>query len=537
MNKPLRIPFDSVALAAIMDEIRGLGDHPRLQRVVQLDSTTLLLGLYAKQEHLLLISTHADFARMHFIARRPPSPPSPLPFAAELRKWLPNATLVRAQQIGFDRVVHLDFASREGEFTLVAELMGKHSNLVLVDDQGKLRAGLKWIGPGKSKRPLLPGQPYLPPPFPPRTPLLAITDFSEWETAQGVSPFLVKLVKSGLAIEDAHRLIKTHDWSPLYAPGAGAYPLPLKSLGIDAVPRSNLSLALEQHFSERERQLNQERERSSLIPQLERVMLARQVALRGLNESKATAERAAEIQTQGDLILAYQHQVKPGDTQLDAWDYAGEPIVIPLDPDLTPVENADRLFQKARSAKDHYASVSEQAARLKSDLSDIESALSLIRESNDLAEVRRVRELAEKKRWLHQRTTGVGKSGKAERPFEGKAVRELVSPGGWKVYYGENAEANDYVTTRLGRPNDYWLHVRGETSAHVLLATMNQPQRVQMDDLLFAARVAVRHSASKHAGVAAVDYTLRKYVRKPKGSAVGFATYTREKTLHVEREK
>jgi predicted ribosome quality control (RQC) complex YloA/Tae2 family protein len=111
----------------------------------------------------------------------------------------------------------------------------------------------------------------------------------------------------------------------------------------------------------------------------------------------------------------------------------------------------------------------------------------------------------------------------------------VVSPAGWKVFYGENATSNDYLTTKVAKPNDYWLHVRGVTSAHVVLQTHNQPERVQREDLMFAAKLAVSKSLSKHSSYVSVDYTLKKHVRKPKKSPPGFVTYSQEKVLHVEQ--
>jgi predicted ribosome quality control (RQC) complex YloA/Tae2 family protein len=102
------------------------------------------------------------------------------------------------------------------------------------------------------------------------------------------------------------------------------------------------------------------------------------------------------------------------------------------------------------------------------------------------------------------------------------------------VLVGENAAANDFLLTRIAKPNDWWLHVRTGTGAHVIIRTENQPQRVPRSTLEFAARLAAQHSADKHARVVEVDYTLRKYVRKPKGAPAGFALYTHEKTLRVE---
>ena len=113
-------------------------------------------------------------------------------------------------------------------------------------------------------------------------------------------------------------------------------------------------------------------------------------------------------------------------------------------------------------------------------------------------------------------------------------MRDVLGPNNYRILYGENSEANDYLTLRVAKSNDYWLHVRGHTSAHVVVQTHNQPDKVPREVLMVAAKIAVQNSNQKHAGYVAVDYTLKKYVRKPKSAAKGSALYVNEKTLHVE---
>jgi predicted ribosome quality control (RQC) complex YloA/Tae2 family protein len=238
------------------------------------------------------------------------------------------------------------------------------------------------------------------------------------------------------------------------------------------------------------------------------------------------------MQEKAELILAYQHQVKSGDRELRTTGYDGSEVVIALNPEKTAVENAQRLFDKAKKAKEGAALVREQKSRLDRDASELRAMLARLETATELDNILALRAEADRHRWLHHQTVARTKE---ERPYEGHAVRELVSPGGWKVLYGENATSNDYLTTKVARPNDLWFHVRGVTSAHVVLLTQNQPNRVQREDVVFAAKVAVSKSASKHSSYVAVDYTLKKHVRKVKKSAPGFVTYSQEKTLHVEQ--
>jgi len=526
----MRIPFDSLTLAAVVSEAQSVVGG-RLQRIVMPDAMTLVLSIYKTSERHFLISCHPEFARAHFQAVREPTPRERPTFCSALRKQISDSRLVFVRQRGLDRILELGFTGAEGDYQLVAELMGKHSNMMLIDSDRRLAAAAKWVGRRQSRRPILPNQLYEPPPFEPKPSILSAKSDDRLADFEGVSPFLAKVIESGTSLEKVQTAIKTCVFQPVLSPGHGVYPLPIGALGLPEEPASSLSEALEAHFSVLSRTTTVDQARRQLQVQLERTLDARNVALHGLEHAIETANSAGEIQQTAELILAYQAQIKPGDRELQAWDYAGEPITIPLVPDESPAENAERLFRKARNAKQHVGEVSDQRTRLASDAREIEYFLEKLAQAESTEDVDGIRAVADERRWLMRQTGSVAKE---ERPYEGHAVRELLSPAGYKVLYGTNATSNDYLTTKVAKPNDWWLHVRGATSAHVILQTQNQPQRVQPADLVFAAQIAVRNSVQKHATYVAVDYTLKKYVRKPRGSAAGFATYTHEKTLHVD---
>jgi predicted ribosome quality control (RQC) complex YloA/Tae2 family protein len=261
--------------------------------------------------------------------------------------------------------------------------------------------------------------------------------------------------------------------------------------------------------------------------------MAREAAVSDLRQAAKAARDAGGLQMQAELILAYGLSLSPGASVLETADYDGEPVKIKLDPEIGYVENAQRLFDKAKKAKAGGALVQDQLQRLSADKAALESVLARLLDAGTLRDIEAIRDEAKKHRWLHEQHTGTG--AKQVSPWAGHKIRELRGPRDFRVLYGENATSNDYLTTRVAKPNDLWLHVRGGTSAHVIVATDNHPERVGKDVLEFAAKVAVQNSTSKHSSLVAVDYTLKKHVRKPRGSAAGFAVYTQEKTLHVGR--
>ena len=527
----MRIPFDSLCLAAVVDECQPLVGG-RVQKVVQWDATTIGLGIYHGREEWLLISADATYCRMHLMTRRPVAPREPPPFCMSLRKHLTDAHLQFVCQRGLDRVVDIGFSTKLGPMQLVVEIMGKHSNLILVDAERTVLGAAKVVGVGKSKRPIVPGRAYEPPPFEMKPSLLEAKQGDDVRKFDGGSPFLRTLIGKGFSLTEVQNTVRDHSWKPQYAEGSGAYPLSVQILGLRTTPRDSISQAIEQHTESLIEQDKIKSAKSALASQVRRVLEARTSALTELDAALDAAGRARELQEKAELILAFQNEAKPGDKSMTATSYDGRTVTIQLNPEKSAVENANAMFEKARKAKDGAEHVKTQKVRLQKDKEDLLKTLYRIEIATDLEAVAELREDADKRRWLHHHSVAKEKE---KRPYEGHSIRELVSPGGWRVLYGENAASNDYLTTKVAKPNDYWFHVRGVTSAHVVLQTHNHPTSVQSADMMFAAKLAVSKSASKHSTYVAVDYTLKKYVRKQKSTAPGLVTYSNEKVLHVEQ--
>jgi predicted ribosome quality control (RQC) complex YloA/Tae2 family protein len=532
--KPLRIPYDSLVLSAVAAELQVYVGG-KVQRISQPDEDTIGFALYAGgAEAYLLLSCDPQFARAHFITKRPANQPQPPQFCSALRSRLDGAKLVSVQQKNFDRILHMDFLSAEGEHTLIAELMGKHSNLIFIDGAGKIVGAAKWIGRSKSTRPIQAGAKYQPPPFPPRASLLQALPGDDLREFTGASPFLLKLIEAmgPKGLQRIQEAVVTRDYQPVLSVGHGAYPISVASLGLKELSRASISIALEQHYDVLIPETEMAALRASLVSQLNRVILARDVAIADLRQAEEMGGRAPQMQLHGELILAYGAGLDEGASLLEAYDYEGKPVTIKLDPELNYKENANRFFDKAKRAKGRMGTVRDQLTRLTEDKLAIEGLLQRVQDATRLGELEDLRDEARKKRWLHSQPTPTRR--KEDRPYEGHKVRELMGPGGWPVLYGENAESNDYLTLRVAKPNDWWLHVRGGISAHVVIPTKNAPDKVSREVIQFAAQIAVQNSPSKHSGYVPVDYTLKKYVRKPRGAPKGTALYTHEKTLHIE---
>ncbi|MCX7798888.1 MAG: NFACT family protein [Fimbriimonadales bacterium] len=533
-----RIPFDSLTLATVRNELADwIG--ARVQQASQPDDHSLVLSLYQAREAWLLLSWHPEFARVHFTFRKPVNQPQPLGFLQAVRAHLAGARLEGVEQAGCDRVLRLRFSGRKGSRTLLLEAMGKHSNLMLLDESDKILAAAKVVGRSKSRRPVVPGHPYSPPPFEPRPSLLEARTIEAVAASDGGSPFLVRWLRAHPGGPDSAlaevRSVVAHGRAGFLSPGRGAYPVDVSCLGWESFGRSSISVALDQHFGAVVSQWTLDRQASAILGQLRRALEARRAGLQGARGALQEAEGAARLQEDASLLLAYGPLLEPGASEVEVLGPDGEPRRIQIDPDAGWLGTAERMFSKARRLKEASDQLRKHIAALETEVSELEQAIDELCHAERMADVEAVQERAIGRRWLAASVTAQKRT--EERPFEGKKVREAVGPGGVVAYVGLNAEANDYVTTRLAKPNDLWLHVRGSTSAHVVIPTQNRPERISKQQLLWAARLAVEHSASRHSGLVPVDYTLRKYVRKPKGSPPGTALYTHEKTLHVEREK
>jgi predicted ribosome quality control (RQC) complex YloA/Tae2 family protein len=559
---PKNIPFDSLNLYAVLTECQPLVGG-RIQDIRQPEPLTVVLEVYAqRREHYLLISADAQFARLHRVSKRPPNAPTPPPFLQSLRKHIEGGTLTQIEQIGFDRIVSLHVRTREGEYRLMVELMGKHSNIILVNPSGLIQSAIKWVSPKQSAvRPIRSAERYQLPPTRVeglRNPLtLSDAEWRAlWEQAEGDwQAYLEGL--SGFTAQELNAVaeggfesllawverLRHARWEPVVIRdpnthrAIGAYPFPtLQFPPAWQHPRQSLNSAWETVFDERIRHARMDALRNTLLPALRKALQARQRALEEIERALEEGLHADRWQLFGELILAFGHTLEPGATKLLAPDYTHPDmptIEIPIDPTRSVVENAERYFQKARRAREHQNELAQRYGILSEEAEALRLALERTENAHTETDLRPILEEARARGWLRE-TAPLHPAKRAEKdPFEGHRIRVHLSPDGYQVLVGENAEANDYLLTRVARPNDWWLHVRAGTGAHVIIRTNNQPERVPRRTLEFAAKLAAQNSADRHAHIVEVDYTLRKYVRKPKGAPSGFALYTHEKTLAV----
>ncbi len=512
MPKP--IPFDSLVLMKTVEDAQAaVGKF--VKKLSQRDANSLLIhcgGGGARTA--LLISVLPRLPRFHVCADLAQSREL-CGFGRALKERCDNGLIVRIEQKSFDRIVEIAIRTRTDEYLLVAELFGPNANAYLLDSQNRIAARMRRAG-NKAV-----GQIYA-------SVESAVSDFeSAVRSGVGLSAFL----KQEVALRGAEEVIGlAASGPPVFSPTLGAYPFFPKQFEGEFFRIADTTSEAVEAFADAAVRFDQtDQIRSALVSRLERTYEAKLYALNQMIAALDAGKRAAEFQMKGELVLAHLHEAE-GASKLHVSGYDGGEIEIALDVNKSPVENAEAYFRKSKKSRHGAAEVRSLIPSRKKELEEMRSLIDALvgAEAEALA---RLRGLAESRGWLH---FGARQSDEKQRQFEGKKIRIARDAMGYAILWGENAEANDFVSRKIAKPNDLWLHIRANTGAHVIIQTGGRPERVQTQTLLAAAKIAVANSAQKHSKNVPVDYTLAKYVRKPKGSPPGTATYTHEKTVYVD---
>ena len=559
--------FDALTMACVAEELRHTILGGRVQQVLLPDNLSVGLEIYAQHKrHYLLASAHAELGRLLLASdklRRGMDRETGLLLL--LRKYARGAILSHIEQPPFERILHLEFDHPDwGCSELIVEVMGRHSNTMLVDARGQVLDAIKRVGPQMSPtRPILPGTPYTPPPPQAKLPPSDLTEHrlreilaaqepgtQVWQALvrglRGMSPLLAReivfraLGRPRATVAQVERLtplleavrellapLSDGQWQPtvvleedqpvVYAP----YPLthrgepqPMPSIS-QAIEAYTTAVASADPYAVAKRPLH--RAIAAARDRLER----RQKALQS---SMAQIAEAEEWRERGEWILTYAHTVAPGQEQLVAETGHGEVMIIPLDPARSAVENAQDYFaryRKAQRAAEGGPARLEEVGLALSDLEQLETDLELAASRPEIDDVRAA--LVD---------GGYLKPGKGKRP---KAAHSqplsLASPDGFRILVGRNSRQNDEVTFRKARSNDWWFHARGVPGAHVVVRSEGKelpPETVQL-----AAELAAHFSRARHEADVPVDYTLRRHVRRIPRAAPGLVTYRQEQTIRV----
>ncbi len=561
--------YDAFTLAACAAEMRAALSGLIVHQVRQPDTLSICLVCRTRnREARALLSADARFARAHLTVSRPSSPPTPPGFCQLLRKHLKGTRVEDVRQIGLDRILRIDFWPHEGEgIALIHEIMGRHSNIILLNEGGRVLGAAKVVGRSISRtRQVLPGQPYQPPPAPKLDPrevtaeqFLSLrledadADAARWlaATFAGISPILGAEIVSRAdsqrpqaLYESLCRLLgiwergefhpvllswperRCEEVYPLplqHLPASIQHPRPAVSEALDATVRAEISLGEIESL------------RAELLKFVSRGLDKLNRESGELLDVLAHPARADDLRKTGQILSANFRDIPAGASSVtlpDLFDPDMKPVTISLAPELSPRDNVERTFRLARKAEDRIMAARRRLPEIAASIERLEQASAVAANVQSAGDLKALRSALQTARLISPASSGAAPP--EERSFGGRRIRTFTSRDGLQILMGENAEANDYLTARVAGANDVWLHARGVKGAHVVIRTAGV-KNVPPGTLREAARIAADNSDAKHSSYVPVDWTLRKFVRKPKKSAPGLAAYTHEKTIHVTR--
>lgn len=606
--------FDSIVMAAVVAELRERLQGGRITKIYQPEPDELALLCYAGGENYrLLLSAHPRYARIHLTRIEKRNPPTPPTFCMLMRKYAEGGRIVQIAQAGRDRICRitigtLDELGNPTTYTLVAEVMGKHSNIVLVNAQGRIVDAIRRVTEEVNRyRELLPGLPYVPPPPTGKLDPALVTAADlppdpatpAWQAlldrVDGLSPLIAReaVFRAGApadaplgtvdpeALAEAVRGLAGFWGSsdgPAEAPTPGGSPRGVALIGDGAPGRTgqggfsprllytpdgqlkefhvldlrhwpgraetgfdSVSDCLDAYFGQR---ADEERFRSlrGSLARLLRDEIARvRKKLRAQEESLATAESAETFRIQGELITANLWQITRGLSEIrvpNYYDPSGGEIVIPLDPALSPAENAQAYYRRYQKARSGLASIREQLEKSSAELAYLEQVELALEQAESLPDLEEIRRELTAEGYLKERAAGREPGqGRGRRPGDGREQRAqppltLRSSDGLEIWVGRNNRQNDYLTLRLAAPNDLWFHTKDIPGSHVILR-VPPGKEVPERSIHEAAALAAYHSKARHSSAVPVDYTARKHVRKPNGARPGMVIYDNHRTLWV----
>jgi predicted ribosome quality control (RQC) complex YloA/Tae2 family protein len=539
--------------------------------VAQPDAHTVALRVRAgRAARAIVCSIHPRRARCLLVAM-PPGGTADHPFLLQLRARLQGARLRDARVEPFERVLVLQFETLEGEIDLIMEVMGRHSNLLLVEGD-RILGLFKTVTASMSRtRPLTAGSRYSQPPRGRPTPAQATVEtLAEWlaEGASiaktlvrrllGISPPVATHVAltAGLdpegpvppgaagrlleALAQLVELVDTRAFGPVwYADAAGravayaAIPL-LTYRALTAHPGGSMSEAAERVIEAAARGDAVEEPRRSVLARIDELTRRAQRAEGEVSASIEDAAKGPRWRRWGELLLAYASTVPAGADQVTVPDFDGTPVTIPLDPKRGPIASAQAYFRRHGKAAAAGRVLPARLVRLREERAYLAQMRLFATQAASAEEVRAVG--AEMSGAGEGRSRppapARGRGGKRLSPEPAPAVRTFTTTDGLRILVGRNSRGNDHLTFDLAVPDDLWLHARGMAGAHVILKTDRLPPPPEA--VAAAAEVAAYFSEGRAAAKVPVDVTARRHVRKPKGARPGIVTYREERTVVAE---
>ncbi|EGG40266.1 fibronectin-binding protein [Streptococcus sanguinis SK1087] len=515
----------------------------RIQKINQPFEQELVLQIRSnRQSYKLLLSAHSVFGRVQLTETTFENPAVPNTFIMVMRKYLQGAVIEAIQQVENDRILEISVSNKNEignsvAVTLVIEIMGKHSNIILLDKaSGKLIEAIKHVGFSQnSYRTILPGSTYVAPPQTGSLNPFTVGDEKLFEIlhTEDLEPKRLQQIFQGLGRDTATELSgrltadKLKTFRAFFAsqtqPSLTEKSFSALLFSDSKTQISTLSELLDTFYKDKAERDRVNQQASELIRRVENELEKNRKKLGKQEEELLATENAEEFRQKGELLTTFLHQVPNDQDQVELDNYyTGEKIIISLDKALTPNQNAQRYFkryQKLKEAVKHLTSLIEETRTTILYLESVETALA----QASLTEIAEIREELIQTGFIRRRQRE--KIQKRQKP-----EKYLATDGQTIILVGRNNLQNDELTFKMAKKDELWFHAKDIPGSHVVITGNLQPSDEVKTD---AAELAAYFSKARLSNLVQVDMIETRKLNKPTGGKPGFVTYTGQKTLRV----
>lgn len=570
--------FDGITVSAIKAEIEDKILGGRIDKVYQPEKDEIILGIRSMgQAYKLLLTSNASNPKFHFTQTNPSNPMTPPLFCMVMRKHLQSGKIIKIEQPDFDRIlnIYVESLNELGDYSvkkLVLEIMGRHSNIILTDENNTILDCIKHIGHDTSSvREVLPGREYTLPPSQGKINTLELdnNNFNEvlennpsfeiqsviYKNYTGISPIAASEIcyranangstpvealtdiqkeivfnKFAELVEDikANRFYpesitnekgKTIDFSPIEM---------TQFNGLEIKKYTSISELIESFYANRDfaYRIGQKTQdlRKLITQNIERCIRKKDIQMQTLRSIK----NRDELRLKGELLTANIYSIKKGMTTVELPNYYSENqelVAIELDSNKTPSENAQKYYKAYNKAKRTFEALKDQIKSNDEELAYLESVLTSVNNCTDEQDVKEIRRELREEGYVKKVKNQKDKSKKHSVPLH------FISQDGFDIYVGKNNIQNDELTLKFARPRDIWMHTKNIPGSHVIIVANGQT--IPDTTLNEGAMLSAFYSKAKNSSKVPVDYTEKKNVKKPNGSKPGFVIYETNKTAYI----
>lgn len=553
--------FDGLFTIAMGRELSNKLLSGRISKIHQPNAMEIVFHIRAGGDnHKLLFSIHPSYARVHLTDQTIDNPPEPPMFCMLLRKHLEGGFISTIQTDSFERVITFTIESKNEigdpiKRKLTIEIMGRHSNLLLIDNEtDKIIDSLKHLPPSvNSYRTVLPGQPYIAPPTQNKLNPDSLLDdeivhfFATEKTAKdivsqfkGFSPINAEELLFRIQKSEKDLAKTFHSFMDEIVTGAHpSYievngkiyfsPTKLTHLTGNETTYNDLSKLLDRVFFARAERDRVKQQAGDLERWLQNEQNKLKLKLKKLQKDLINASKLDQYQLYGELLMANLYSFNKGMKEVTVTNYyseTGEQVTIPLSERKTPVENAQNYYTKYNKAKNALVMVQEQLEKTEHEIQYFESISSQVGQASP-ADIEEIREELAEQGYLRMRA-----SKKKKKPTK-PAPEQFISSTGVAISVGKNNKQNDYLTFKLAKKSDIWLHTKDIPGSHVVIHS-DDPDETTLKE---AATLSAYYSKARDSSSVPVDYTQIRHVKKPNGAKPGFVIYFEQKTLFMDPDE